>query len=459
MAINYGPRLVTLALATLPILWWGVATGAPTAQRPSVSAFVDVNVVPMDAERVLPHQTVLVRGDTIVRVAPVAEVPIPPDALRIEGRGTAYVLPGLADMHTHVESVDDATLYLANGITTVLQMGGGSIFPVRRIRADIAAGTILAPQVFFALMVDGPIPVGGGWPVDSVIAARAAVTMAKSFGYDFMKVYNELGAAEFDALVDEAHKDGLAVVGHGVRAVGLPAGLFKGQVMVAHAEEFYYTAFANKANYAAIPEVVEKTYQSKAYVTPNLSAFEVISQQWGKPAQVLKFLTDPRLQFVSLETRLALAGKDYGSRSGDISPILEFLRRFTKALSDRGVPLLAGTDSPAIPGMLPGYSIHEDLRTLQETGMTPYQALSAATRTPGEFIATYVPSAAHFGVVAAGYRADLVLIARNPLQSLAVLRTPLGVMHGGHWTLAEELQAALVANKTRNDSKIRDLMR
>lgn len=108
----------------------------------------------MDAERVLEHQTVLVRGDTIVRIAPAVEVSIPLDALRIEGHGTAYVLPGLADMHTHIEAVEDAALYLANGITTVVQMGSGRIFPVRRIRAGIADGTILAPQIFFALMVD-----------------------------------------------------------------------------------------------------------------------------------------------------------------------------------------------------------------------------------------------------------------------------------------------------------------
>jgi hypothetical protein len=431
---------------------------ANSAETSSLTAFVDVNVVPMDRERVLNHHTVLVRGNTIVAVAPATQFAVPADARRVEGHGTSYLLPGLADMHTHVETAEDAALYVANGVTTVLQMGGKKILPVRLIRSGIADDTILAPQIFFALMVDGAVPLGGGWPVDSPATARAAVTIAKAGGYDFIKVYNQLSSADFDAIVDEAHKDGLAVVGHGVRSVGLPDGLFRGQVMVAHAEEFYYTAFGDKPDIAAIPDVVEKTYQSKAFVTPNLSAFEVISRQWGKPEQVQRLLRDPRTRYLSPETRLILANKDYGRRTGDIGSILEFLRHFTKALSDRGVPLLTGTDSPAIPGMLPGYSLHEDLRTLQEAGLTPFQALSAATRTPGEFISKYVLNSARFGIVSIGTRADLILVSGNPLQSFEVLKNPLGVMFGGHWKVAEDLHATLEANKIRTESELRELL-
>ena len=427
-----------------------------SAPAPDV-AFVDVNLVPMDRERVLPHQTVLVRAGVIAALGPVGDVALPADAQRIDGHGTAYVLPGLADMHTHVESPDDAVLYLANGVTTVLQMGSDRVLPARRIKASIADGA-MAPQAFFALMVDGPSPLGGGWPVTSGAEARAAVTMARAFGYDFIKVYNGLGASEFDALVRAARKEGLAVIGHGVRSVGLPAGLFKGQVMVAHAEEFYYTAFNNRGDEAAIASVVEKTFESRAFVTPNLSTFEVITRQWGKPEQVAALLHDHNMEYVSPAVRVDLVDRDYGRRTGDLTPMLEFLRHFTKALSDRGVPLLAGTDSPAIPGMLPGFSIHEDLRTLQEAGLSPFQALSAATRTPGEFIARTVPGANKFCVVARGARADLLLVSDNPLQSLDTLRKPVGIMYGGRWKPAEDFQAVLAATRTRYASALRELI-
>ena len=432
-----------------------IAVSARSAEPPAPVAFVDVNVVPMDRERVLSHQTVLVRDGVIAVLGPVNEVSVPADTRHVEGHGTAYLLPGLADMHTHLANTDDAALYLANGVTTVLQMGGDStIFPIPYLRSGIDDGSVPAPQIFFGLMVDGPKPLSGGWPLHSTDEARAAVRMAKERGYDFIKVYNGVSAAEFGALVDEGRKLGLAVIGHGVRAVGLPAALFQGQVMVAHAEEFLYTAFGNKPNFAAIPEVVEKTYESKAYVTPNLSGYEAIARQWGKPEVLRQFLRDPNVRYLSPESRLIWLHRGYARGSGDLSANVSFLKRFTKALSDRGVPLLTGTDSPVIPGLVPGFSIDGALHALVDAGLTPFQALSAATRTPGEFIAKFVPGAAPFGVVAQGRRADLLLVAANPLQDLDTLGTPLGAMHAGRWLDSQQLRAMLEGLESKNQSEL-----
>src|SRR5581483_4020803 len=121
-----------------------------------------------------------------------------------------------------------------------------------------------------------------------------------------------------------------------------------------------------------------------------------------------------------------------------LRPVLSFLRLFTKALQDAGVPLLAGTDSPGAAGVFPGYAIHDELRTLMEAGLRPLQALTAATRTPGEFIHKAIPQPQRFGIVAAGYRADLVLVDGNPLGDLQVMRRPRGVMLSGRWFPAEE---------------------
>ena len=99
----------------------------------AVVAFVDVNVIPMDRERVEAHQTVLVRGDRIAAVGRSADVAVPPDATVIDGRGR-FLLPGLVDSHTHIntdipwaparDDFGDAPMYLAYGVTTVVNLSG-----------------------------------------------------------------------------------------------------------------------------------------------------------------------------------------------------------------------------------------------------------------------------------------------------------------------------------------------
>jgi Amidohydrolase family len=445
-----GGSTVKKVLCALAATFW---TASVVAQTNPMTAFVDVHVIPMDRERVLDHQTVLVSGTQITAVGSVASTKIPPEAMRIDGHGTAYVVPGLADMHTHVLRPEDLALYVANGVTTILHMGGAPADLVDHIQSDIDAGALVGPQIFFAFMVDGT-PALSRFYVRTPEQARAAVQVAKANGYSFIKVYNNLTAAEFAAIVDEGHKEGLPVIGHGVRAVGLPKALFEGQVMVAHAEEFFYTAFDNRVptDPSVVRAVVDQTFQSGAFVTPNLSTFATIAKQWGKPDEVMKFLQDPRVRFMSPDERVDWSESDYAQRRGDISRILIFLRTFTKALADRGVPLLAGTDSPVIPGMLPGYSIHEDLQALVTAGLTPYQALAAATQTPGRFMVRYIPSAPPIGEVLPGMRADLVMVATDPLKSIAALQQPLGVMTAGRWRTRQQLEHLLTAQKAKYDA-------
>ena len=430
----------SLGLALL--LAWSMVAGAGPVQRGERVAFVDVNVVPMDREQVLSHQTVLVDGDAISAIGPSARIAVPTDARRVEGHGTAFLVPGLADMHTHVSYEEDLALFTANGVTTALHMGDAPAWMAVSANSSVDDGSLVGPRLYFAFLIDGTAE-SEHFFVSSADEARAAVDLAATNGYSFIKVYNHLTAPEFEAIVAEARKRGIAVIGHGVRAVGLPQALYQGEVMVAHAEEFYYTAFHNEGDRTRIPDVVAATLKSGAYVTPNLSGFEAFTVQWGKPQVAERFLHDPRAQFMTPAVRLLWkAHNSYVTRTGSIEPMLRFLREFTKALSDAGVPLLTGTDSP-LPGLYPGYSIHDDLRMLIDAGLTPYQALSAATRVPGEFIAKYVPDAPRFGTIAAGRRADLVLLRGNPLIDVGTLRTPLGVMTGGRWRSAEELQRVL----------------
>jgi hypothetical protein len=307
-------------------------------------------------------------------------------------------------------------------------------------------------------MVDGPVPQSGGWPIHSVEEARFAVRVAKERQYDFIKVYNGLDVPQFEAIVDESRKAGLAVVGHAVRAVGLPAGLFRGQVMVAHAEEFFYTTFGSKPDDSRIAAVASEVRRSGAFVTGNLSFIDAIRQQWAHPEVRARFFSDPLLPYMSPVSRFiwSTPRRNYARLTGEFPTPVAFLQRLVGELSKQGVPLLAGTDSPILPGLIPGVSLNAELDQFVASGLSNFQALSTATRTAGEFLSRHVAGASRIGIVEAGARADLLLVAENPLEALGTLRKPLGVMIGGRWRSADEIRAVLEENRRSLDSMNRD---
>jgi imidazolonepropionase-like amidohydrolase len=433
-------------------------SSASVAEKPTdgarAIAFVGVNVLPMDRERVLENYTVLVNGGLIQTVAPRAEVQLPRDALVIDGAGK-FLVPGFADLHTHLQTSGELVQYMANGVTTVLDLGSFVAARVLAFRDSTRSGAIAGPTVLASFFLDG----SGGQPpglnffgarrVDDPAGARAAVQEAKNEGFDFLKVYNSLADSVFLAITDEARRQGLPVVGHGVRSMGLERSFAAGQIMLAHGEEYLYTFFEKDRDPSRIPEAVSFTRRSGAYVLPNLSTFHTIGLQWGRRAAVDSFLSRPEARLLDASRRQAWNGAPYLNRKGSLDERLAILYRLTRALSDSGVPLLLGTDSPQIPGMFAGVSIHDDLAHMVIAGLTPFQALSAGTRTAGEFLATARPGSEAFGIVASGQRADLILADGNPLDSLGTLRHPAGVMARGRWYPRERL-AALVDSLARS---------
>jgi imidazolonepropionase-like amidohydrolase len=442
--------LVSVCTSLAVVVAIAVVGHAASAAAPrALTAFVDVNVVSMEAAGVSLHQTVVVADGVITAIGP--KIDVPPGATLIDGHGTAWLSPGLVDMHTHAETSDDMKVYLANGVTSVLHMGGASTDFMDQRRPLLNAGQRPGPHVFAAFRVDGS-PRYGQFVVTTPDEARWIVRLARTNGYDFMKVYNDLSPACFAALVDEARRQHMAVVGHGITRVGLKAQLDAGQALVAHAEEFFYTTFASQAadadpnaapDEALIPDAIAFVKRDRAFVTADLATYAAMTRQWGRPAVVQGYLSMPEARYLSADRRLQWRKEDYASRSGSLDARLRFLSHFVKAMSDAGVPLVAGTDAPTIPGLFPGASLHDDLDALVQAGLTPYQALAAATRTPGDFIHATVPGAQPFGTVAVGSRADLILSESNPLLGLSALRRPAGVMVDGHWYDRSQLDALL----------------
>lgn len=435
--------LLKFALAATAIAAGAPATGAPI----QIAAFIHVNVVPMTQDQVLRDQTVLVEKGRIAFIG--RGIAIPEGAEVIEGDGR-FLSPGLADMHSHSDTREDLKVYLANGVTTILNMGGASAGFMDSIRPGANRGALPGPHVYAAFRVDGS-PQYNNFFVTTPDEARAIVRIAKTNGYDFIKVYNDLSPECFEALIEEGKALHVPIVGHGVTAVGLRKQLDAGQVMVAHTEEFLYTVFygpgdipeAGAPDPSKIPGAINFVLRDKAFVTADLNTYATIARQWGKPAVAAAYLHSPDVRYLGPSDRILWAREDYKKRRGSLDARAAFLQRFTKAMSDAGVPLIAGTDAPSIPGLVAGFSLHDDLKALTEAGLTPYQALATATRTPGEFIRQSLGEQVPFGTVTVGARADLVLSQENPLANLATLRRPIGVMAAGRWYSAKELSGLL----------------
>jgi hypothetical protein len=421
---------------------------SPDATKPAVTALVAVNVVPMDRERVLMNQTVLVEGGKIAAMG--LGLKVPDGARVIDGHGTAWLSPGLADMHIHSRSGRDMGVFLANGVTTVLHMGGASANFMDQVRPELNAGTRPGPHLYAGLLVDSK-PQYGGFQVTTPDEARWTVRLARTNGYDFIKVYNNVQPEVFAALIDEGRKLHVPVVGHGVTSVGVERQLAMGQLMIAHTEEYMYTVFFGPEDPPEVSEpkpgdmqrAIDFTKRAGAYVTADINTYGTIARQWGKPAVVDQFMQMPQVRYLDPDDRLVWVGESYKDRKGSIDARRAMLGRFEKMMADAGVKLVTGTDSPVIPGLVPGFSLHDDLDALEKAGLTRWQILSAATRTPGEMIKGSLPDADTFGVIAPGARADLILSQSNPLDGLATLRKPVGVMARGNWYAAADLQGML----------------
>jgi cytosine/adenosine deaminase-related metal-dependent hydrolase len=443
-------RSAALGLAFGALAWGGLALAAPgpeTKTAPPSILFRDVALVPMDAERVVLRQSVLVSGGRIVAIG--KDLAAPTGAKIVQGRGR-FLAPGLADMHVHAANGRDMQVLLAHGVTTVLDMGGASSAFVGQVVPAVHAGRRPGPHVYLALRVDGT-PRYGHWAVATPEDARAVVRLAKTNHYDAIKVYNDLQPEVFAALVEAAREADLAVVGHGVTRVGLERQLAAGQLMVAHLEEYLYTVFfpadADPGLQAppdsAIPAAVAMTKRAGAVVTVDLATYGAIAAQWGRPEVAAAYLKRPDVVWLDPIQRIAWRNGGYDRRQGSLDARLAFLGRFAKALADADVPLVAGTDAPTIPGLFLGASLRDTLYALRGAGFTNFQALSTATRGPGEMMGRVRPRDPCFGIIAVGCRADLLLLRRNPLEDLRALETVDGVVAGGAWRDAAELQGLL----------------
>ena len=222
-------------------------------------------------------------------------------------------------------------------------------------------------------------------------------------------------------------------MGHGNRNLGLAAILNQGQVMIAHAEEYLYTHYSGN-NPDQTQQAIDLTKNSKAYVVGTMSAYEAISLAWGKnQAGYDQLLARNGYQYLSQAYKNSWDNQfnNTYNQAGSLTANLEFQKQYVKQFHDAGIPLMFGTDSPGIVGQHAGFSIHEEMRTLQEAGISNADILKIGTKNFGDFVKEYSRYKEDFGQVKVGHRADLVLLNSNPYTSLSAFRSPIIVMVRG----------------------------
>jgi imidazolonepropionase-like amidohydrolase len=443
----------------------GPSAGAAQERSPGV-AFVGVSVVTMEDDRVLPNQTVLVRGGRIVGLGPAARIRIPEGATRIDGKGR-FLIPGLADMHVHFSSpglspggadslLDESLLrlYLANGVTTVLNLHGRPEHA--RMRDRVARGELLGPTIYTA----GPVV------NDSTLTFADGERIAaeyRSAGYDAVKVYNFLSRDGYLGITSAAKRVGIPAIGHIVR--GLDAGLTRcepskvichcpgclektlrsGQIGIVHIEEVMYTELDHHPTKnprdmtelePRIDSIARRIAAAGVWVTPTLEAYKSITRQIE---DLDAALAEPEVRYVPERGRTAW-GRPQNSYLKRYRPedAAAFWRAY--ALQEKmvvgfhraGVRLMTGTDV-GLPTIVAGFSLHGDLQDMVKAGLSPYQALQAGTANPGRFAREVLHRSDPVGTVTVGSRADLVLLDANPLEDVTRSRKINGVMVRGRW--------------------------
>jgi hypothetical protein len=427
------------------------STLKPSESKPIGVLFNNVNVLSMVDESSLSQSTqaVLVMGGRITEIAAAGKLNAPDGVLVVDGEGYT-LMPGLIDAHIHLNDELELAAYLAHGVTGVRNMSG---YPYHlRLIERMAKGQLLAPDFITTgptLNSQGPNHNILQTTVNTADEARLAVRNQRHAGYRHLKVYSNLTPEAFDAIIDEAALLGMTVSGHspeGKRTAGIPrekpfeipweASLGKGLTTLEHIETIVWHGLRDDLTPEKMAVLAKTLAQSGEAVTPTLIAHKrLVLIAFSKGS----YLTRPGSDMINpLVTWFSKDALEYWSQMDPLvyeAPHAEFFLKATGLLYQADVPLLTGTDSGSF-GIIPGESVARELEQLVAAGLSPYDALTSVTRRNAEILGFEKT-----GMILPGYRANLVLLAKDPLTDVGVVEHPVGVMIGGHWLEQQELDA------------------
>jgi len=413
-----------------------------------------VNVVPMDEERLLTNQTVLIKDGKIAAIG--SKIKYAKNALVIDGKGK-YLMPGLAEMHAHVPPIDDLEpmkevlfLFAANGITTIRGMLGHAKH--LELRSMINKGEITGPTFY----TTGPS--FNGMSVKSAEAGADMVRKQKEAGYDFLKLHPGLTKETFRAIASTANEVGIPFAGHVSFGVGVWRAIDAGYSSIDHLDGFvealvpgidtlveqqaglFGMFVGHRADKSEIPKLMNALKEKNIWVVPTQS----LAERWFLASyDPESFRNDPDSKYMNPKTvdqwiqskKSLMANPNY--HAANVEKFVALRRKLIKECQQAGVGLLLGCDAPQVFNV-PGFSTHHELAYLVNCGLTPYEALRTGTVNVAKYLK--LPDS---GVVRTGAKADLILLNGNPLTDIKSTQKIEGVIVNGKWLSKSERDAGL----------------
>ncbi|BDD05493.1 amidohydrolase [Aureibacter tunicatorum] len=411
--------------------------------------------------KVIENSTVVIKGNKIHSI----NESTPKNSTIIDGKGK-WLIPGLIDMHVHNLSngsfskgypTRGATLsfntqnlmtpYIASGVTTVFELSGRLGHFSQRDK--IASGDIIGPRIAIAAVIDGE---GNEIVARSPLEGRQSVRNAKGMGYRFIKVYTWLNEATYKAIIDEAEKQNMKVVGH------IPSA-FEGKQaeeffvphfgLIAHAEEL--SKQTDDYSYETAQNFARLAKENNTWLIPNLTNLVSIRKQ-AESLESIETLPSLKYAHPLMQDKWLTSNGYYGASDESIEYYqrqVDFHKLIVKAFKEADVPMLAGTDA-GISGVVWGFSLHDELELLVDAGLTNEEALATATRLGAEWLEIDDK----IGTIETGKFADLVLLNENPLENISNTTEISAVFVNGQWlnknkinNMLAELEAWNEANK------------
>jgi len=454
-AANRSGRRAALGFLTLAIL---ILTCSCSSHPPPSLAITHVTLIDATGAAPQTDMTIFLAGEQIAAIGPSNAVFIPRKTKTFDAT-KKFLIPGLVDMHVHLTGAGEPTgsrefilpLLLANGITTVRDMGG-DLDSLLKLRHEIELGQLQAPRIFFAgPYLDGQPPFfQPSLVVTNSAEAAEDVHSLISRGADFIKVQSNLSRDAYFAIADVCRREHITFVGHVPGHVTAAEASDAGQKSIEHLTGVLRACSNDeplliRKQFAAGPKKAtigqslnrELNWQgellqsySDQQATALIAKF-IRNQTWQVPTLILLRndafpmaetdpSRDPRRKYIPLEVlanwQRGVKDRDKGATTEEFSlrpRLMQASLRIVGKMNTAGVPIMAGTDTTA-PFVFPGSSLHEELALLVQAGLAPMQALQSATKFPAEFLGKQQTQ----GTIEQGKIADLLLLDADPLADI-----------------------------------------
>lgn len=424
MRTDLEPLLPTLLsrAATIGMNLFSSSVKADTAKN-KVLAIIGADMIDVLGSAVIKSVDIIIEADTIRKVAYSGSFLIPANATVIHAEGK-IIMPGLWDMHAHFEQAEWGPAYLAAGVTTVRDCGNEFEY-INAVKKVIDSHRGIGPTILKAGIVDGPGPMGLGIVrASNKEEAVKVVNMYKNNGFVQIKIYSSVQPDVLRAITNEAHRLGLTVTGHIPQGMTTKAAIDSGMDQVNHMQ-YIYAMMKKKADKSvdlqdtSNQDVLSYLRIHNTVVDPTIGVFEMIFRS------VKDNILDMEPNYYTLPVPLQALFTNMGMEPDQAKankPRMQAMMNLVKALYDKGIPVVAGTDMG-----FPGYSLARELELYVQAGLSPMEAIQSATIVPAQVM--HMEKQA--GVIREGRAADLLILNADPLTNIRNIRNVWKVVKQG----------------------------